>query len=647
MKISDVAICHGTKRPKPVFSVDVSRTNIVTSSLDGEIGIWSNAYEHIRTIRKHSGAVLCVRFNANGSLIASGGDDGVVFVYRINGEVVASAHEHESDVSNVMWTNKFLVSVGYDGYVVLYDLESFAVVRKTKSHEGQIKGISADGSFRYMCTQGEDGIVLYEDFEVVGRKEASKGIILESFFSRISWSPDGRYFASGLSFNAKHDTVEIFDRDMKNECSLVGHVAPCEAVMFSPNLYGRDRRHYVLAVSSQDLSLSFWSSVSPRPFLLVKNLTELPVLDMRWSADGNSLFMCSYGGEIRRIDVEPDDFGETFNEELEDTRNDIFFSVENMEMFKRMEDGLSEDKEDSVRRKKKVVRPVLLDSDEGSGVGINTGHSYLAILNHKRKMVGKTETSPFVKTFGDFRVELNGDRTCVSVSRGSREHYRIHRNIEIMCLSKKHICLYTGRIELYYLRTGVLLIPFIYSDDVATMDVLGSRLVYLQIDGTFTVFSLRLCRVLIQGRLPRCDNLMSLRLSRKHFMIATFANEECFLARKLGVWVLKTPKYNSISSRDANLIVEYDDTLSELENEFLMVYMVKDRRKLLKVSKKIARVAARMRKTCDFVESKLNNICEILMNMGEKNSVTRMLEVINMNHVFQPFVSSVLRKMRT
>lgn len=653
MRISRTGISHGTKTPNPIFSLDVSGTCVATASLDGEVGLWDEEYKPIKTIRKHEGAVLCVRFSADGSLLASGGDDGVVFVYKRSGDVVASMSEHTNDVSNVLWADKFLVSVGYDGNVVLYDAKSFEVVRKTKPHDGQIKGISADKSFEYMCTQGEDGIVLYKNFEAVQKIDASQGVILESFFSRMSWTPDGKFFASGLCFNRKCNTVEIFGRDLKNECSLIGHVAPCEAVAFSPRMYKRDRRYYVAAVASQDLSLSLWCSLSPKPFLLVKNLTELPVLDMRWSEDGTRLLVCSYGGEVVQISVAEGDLGEAYNEEEEDGEEGIFFSMENRGMFEKgkgmsLAGGGGKPLE---RKAKKVVRPVVISSDISDGdtgvkgVEVSTNHSYLAIFNYNNKsLISRTKCGQVSKVFGDFSIELDEGRSCVSVKRGPKEFYRIHGAMEVVCVSSRYLCLYTGRIQLYHFKTGVLAMPFIYAGDVVAMDVLGKKLLYLRADGEYTVLSIDRCRVCAKGVLPRTDGLLSLRLDKRYFLIAEFPGEECFLGRRSSVWFPKAPRHNSIWTSDTNLASGHDETLAHLENELLMSHMVKDKRRQSKALRRVTRAVCRMKKIPDSLDLKLKSIVRRLVADGEKALAIQVLEKMNTNYVLQPLVFAMLKE---
>jgi WD40 repeat protein len=83
--------------------------------------------------------------------------------------------------------------------------------------------------------------------------------------------------------------------------SLIGHVAPIECVSFNK----KDR---ILAAASQDNSISLWTLNKPTPFLLLKNITTSPVLDLRWTTDGTKLFCCTFKSDVISL--------EFYNEEL-------------------------------------------------------------------------------------------------------------------------------------------------------------------------------------------------------------------------------------------------------------------------------------------------------------------------------------------
>ncbi|KCZ74695.1 hypothetical protein H311_04337, partial [Anncaliia algerae PRA109] len=57
--------------------------------------------------------------------------------------------------------------------------------------------------------------------------------------------------------------------------------------------------YYVLAVSSQDRSISMWTSLRNVPFLLLKGVSDSPVLDMKWVK--NDLYFCTYSGKVVQL----------------------------------------------------------------------------------------------------------------------------------------------------------------------------------------------------------------------------------------------------------------------------------------------------------------------------------------------------------
>ncbi|KAM0677760.1 hypothetical protein BDAP_001609 [Binucleata daphniae] len=63
----------------------------------------------------------------------------------------------------------------------------------------------------------------------------------------------------------------------------------------------------VLALGSQDKSISLWYNKNPRPFLLIKNIFEQPILDMFWKE--NDLYACSYDGKVKILQFEKNEFG--------------------------------------------------------------------------------------------------------------------------------------------------------------------------------------------------------------------------------------------------------------------------------------------------------------------------------------------------
>jgi len=126
-------------------------------------------------------------------------------------------------------------------------------------------------------------------------------------------------------------TAAIISREYwhNSQADLVGHRHPVTVVRFAPimcrpslhllmvsfkSLHRFDasesetcnssRSHPLSAVAlgSQDGTISVWTSLSDRPFLVLKNCFSGAVSDMCWSSDGLQLVGCSHDGSICALD---------------------------------------------------------------------------------------------------------------------------------------------------------------------------------------------------------------------------------------------------------------------------------------------------------------------------------------------------------
>jgi len=109
-------------------------------------------------------------------------------------------------------------------------------------------------------------------------------------------------------------TAAIISREYwhNSQADLVGHRHPVTVVRFAPIMFdasesetcNSSRSHPLSAVAlgSQDGTISVWTSLSDRPFLVLKNCFSGAVSDMCWSSDGLQLVGCSHDGSICALD---------------------------------------------------------------------------------------------------------------------------------------------------------------------------------------------------------------------------------------------------------------------------------------------------------------------------------------------------------
>lgn len=671
MKVSSVPISHRIKHLQPIFTIDKGARYFASGGMNGEMKLWSLDFDHVKTIEKHAGSVTSIRFSRDGKYVASAGDDGRVYVFDCGGKDVVHAIKHSCDVTHVEWTPDFLISVDMDGYMVLTRISDFSEFRKINNHDESILGLAVSPNFRYLCTYSESKVVLYENFNERASIPLSKGVILENLNSKISFSPNNKFISIGMQFNRKVPTVDIFDLDLRPMYSLVGHVAPSEITAFCPRMFRNMQKFCIIAVASQDLGLSLWSTLNPKPFVLMKNLTDAPVLDMLW--DGLTLYVSSYDGIVKKIEFAEHELGEVVAEDDEDQSFDLPFCEKNIELQRsfekravRLDFGenlelikLTEftangrDLENTMQNAKcggdmppgiststkpKRVTPVMIDESKTPLIRVKKDQS--AVVLFDVNLPGKlklSKTEPFRSTLGEFTVEL-GDS--VRVFRYNKLFYAINGPVNKVCFNLTFLAIYTTHVQVYDLRTGCLLIPYI-STRLAFMDLLHSRLLILDCHGDFVVTDLAKMRS-IQGRLPKTKGLAKIELSKTHFVVVEYSDGEImFYHRKMKVWLSVNPGFSSITSDGIDFLNDNDETLCELELSFTHYKLVNDTKMMVVLAKQFVALIRQMKRLDEHVEYKIEGV---LKELGKDMQVL-LLEELNREAFLHRFVAKMCRRL--
>jgi chromatin assembly factor 1 subunit B len=240
---------------QPVLSIDIQSTKdgtlrFATGGADNAVNIWflhHGSTEFRASLKRHSKAVNVVRFSPNGTVLASGGDDGTILVWRqLDSNPLSLLDESEvenkeawtvlrclrgiSDVYDLAWSpdSLFLLCGNTDNTTLVWDIETGKVVQKLEEHRHYVQGVawnpwrpfiatqSADRTCRLYSvkskTSGGRSVVRMKSKNVVSHLRAvvpsavgpistdtNKGSInrlyldegAPSFFRRLSWSPDG------------------------------------------------------------------------------------------------------------------------------------------------------------------------------------------------------------------------------------------------------------------------------------------------------------------------------------------------------------------------------------------------------------------------------------------------------------------------
>ncbi|GAA6039502.1 hypothetical protein JCM8097_009584 [Rhodosporidiobolus ruineniae] len=329
-----------------LYSLDVhpDGSRLATGGLDSIIRIWSTApilspdAEHddnvprlLSTLSSHTGPVMSVRWSNGGSFLASGSDDRVVMIWAHDGsgggkvwgsettnienwKATRRLVGHNSDVAGVDWSpdDSYLASVGLDNVVLIWSGQTFELVRKLDAHLGFVKGLVFDPAGQFLATQADDNSLkvwrtdtwtlhadVREPFE-----DAPKANVM-----RPTWSPDGAYVVTPNSMNGPVFCAAVVERhSWKSHNSLIGHPDIVQVAAYNPLIFLRDPAQpasinnscSLLALCAQG-TVSLWFTDLSQPFVVLADVMDREVLDMRWSKDGKQLWLSSSEGHVACI----------------------------------------------------------------------------------------------------------------------------------------------------------------------------------------------------------------------------------------------------------------------------------------------------------------------------------------------------------
>jgi protein HIRA/HIR1 len=344
----------------------------LTHCTDGYVRVWSTkaiyksedaSYtgpRQLASMSYHSGTIHTVRFSPGGKFLASGADDKYVVIYTLDpnppkhstfgsNETPPVEHwpafrrlvGHDNDVQDIGWSHDgtVLVSVGLDSKIAVWSGYTFEKLKTISNHTSHVKGITFDPANKYFATASDDRTIKIFRFtsptQNYSSHDAVNNFILETtitqpfvnsplttYFRRCSWSPDGVHIAAANAVNGPAPAIAIIVRGTwDGDTTLIGHEAAVEVCAFAPRLYSAhpDPRpdingHIppnttVIACGGADKTLSIWTTQSPRPISIIRELAEKPISDLRWAPDGMTLFITALDGSVLCVVLEEGEIG--------------------------------------------------------------------------------------------------------------------------------------------------------------------------------------------------------------------------------------------------------------------------------------------------------------------------------------------------
>ncbi|KAM4561366.1 chromatin assembly factor 1 subunit B [Fundulus diaphanus] len=249
MKVVTCEIAWHNK--EPVYSLDFQPSQerhihrLATAGVDTTVRLWrveqgpdgKAAVEFLSNLVRHTKAVNVVRFSPNGELLASGGDDAAILLWKLNDSkepeqaamfqdeedaqlnkeswsVVKTLRGHIEDVYDICWTRdgNLMISGSVDNTAIMWDINKGQKLCILNDHKSYVQGVTWDPQGQYVATLSCDRVMRVYSTHTKKKafcvsKMSSAPIAdgevkqyrmfhddsMRSFFRRLSFTPDGSF----------------------------------------------------------------------------------------------------------------------------------------------------------------------------------------------------------------------------------------------------------------------------------------------------------------------------------------------------------------------------------------------------------------------------------------------------------------------
>jgi len=250
---------------------------LASGGYDKTLRLWRPADgQLVRTLNGHTGLVYAVAFSPDGRLLASGADDSTVRLWRVeDGHCLRIFKGHTNAARCVAFSpdGQLMASGAGDSKLRLWRVRDGQRLREFEGHTGDIWSVAFSPDGRFLASGADDNTVRLWGVAdtcclrtVKGHTDSVRG---------VAFSPDGQLLASSAC-----DSIIWLWRlaDWRAARTLKGHSGYVYSVAFSPD--GR-----LLASGAGDTTVRLWQLSDGREVQLLKGHTG-HVYSVAFSPDG-------------------------------------------------------------------------------------------------------------------------------------------------------------------------------------------------------------------------------------------------------------------------------------------------------------------------------------------------------------------------